>query len=94
MTKLSVWLYHTVVKTSTNWIDKACANLTYKMPFHFNIIGWGPNGSSPKHHSGSQQTVSLVPSIGYPTLVSLPYSGPRVPRALRLPASSQRSVNC
>ena len=48
MTKLEVWLYHTVVKTSTNWIGKACANLTSKMPIHFNIIGWGPNGPSPK----------------------------------------------
>ena len=62
----------TVVKTSTNWIGKACANLTYKMPFHFNIIGWGRNGLfSPKHHSVSQQTVCLVPSLGYPTLVRL-----------------------
>jgi hypothetical protein len=61
-----------VVKTSTNWIGKACANLTYKMPFHFNIIGWGRNGLfSPKHHSVSQQTVCLVPSLGYPTLVRL-----------------------
>jgi hypothetical protein len=39
------------------------------MPFHFNIIGWGPNGYSPKHHSVSQQTVCLVPSLGYPTSV-------------------------
>ena len=37
------------------------------MAFHFNIIGWGPNGSSPKHHSVSQQTVCPVPSLGYPT---------------------------
>jgi hypothetical protein len=55
-----------VVKTSTNWIGKACANLTKKMPFRFNIIGWGQNCSSPKHHSGSQQTVCLVPFLGVP----------------------------
>jgi hypothetical protein len=56
-----VWLYHTVVTTSTNWIGK-------KVPFFFNIIGWA-EGSLPKHHCGSQQTLCLVPSLGCPTWV-------------------------
>jgi hypothetical protein len=35
----------------------------------FNIIGWGPNGSSPKHHCCLQQTHGLVPSLGCRTTV-------------------------
>jgi hypothetical protein len=52
------------------------------MPFHFNIIGWGPNGSSPKHHSVSQQTVCLVPSLGYPNTqrAAPPPSGENMPK--------------
>jgi hypothetical protein len=52
-----VWLYHNVVKPCTNWVGKNA--------FFFNNP-LGAEGSSPKHHCGSQQTLCLVPSLGCP----------------------------
>jgi hypothetical protein len=61
---------------TTNWskpartgLAKAVQIFICEIPLYFNIIGWGPKGSSPKHHSVSQQTGCLVPSIGYSTSV-------------------------
>jgi hypothetical protein len=70
MTTVSVAVPHSgQTLHKLDWQSLREPNLQNAVSFQYDRLG-AERLLTPKHHSVSQQTVCLVPSLGYPTLVN------------------------
>jgi hypothetical protein len=65
-------LYHKLVKTARTGLTKPARTKTEKCLLYFQQRRRLRATPHPKHHCGSQRTVCLVPSLGYPTSEQFP----------------------
>jgi hypothetical protein len=65
-------LHNKTVSMAVPQIDHNLHELDWQKYRSFKYNRLGAEGSSPKHHCGSQQTLCLVPSLGFPTSVPVP----------------------